>query len=562
MAFNLSSEMVVLGGAIGTARKFELFRELTGDNWRLNLAQLSSRMADFIDANKLDANCDAGLPYFDGPLRCSDRLRAAGRLLDFSHGYRLAPIIAPLSAEALKKEGIATACRPPSSGYAPNVVSECALDAPRLRKHLSTLLAGLPVKADRSVEILKKDIRRSALSIDYDRRLYVPDRGGPITGTLLGDFGAFLDYKFREYDYFVGVYDAVVNITQIQCGRNYPFPNQSDQLHACRDRLSEELYQLIGVRDNPKGRYLFARMAERELGNQGGLRYAYDPMPAEDRDMRIIFEGLTKPGLATGIGKESLGEVISTEREFFDHLKAEGFEPTAPPEGGRSLLALIMDDPEFWAHELVNRATARLVTLEQQADAIYAARETDPELRESANTGLMGAGALLLRTATYKYPTFTFAPSTAPEPWFWRNLIPYELAFDFVDGDIQVFWQPTLSFKYFNAGLRFGLGFTGGVFSTSGEEARENYGTVGLDLTRNVPLAVFSGWGITPAIYHSWEDPKIVDQTTFGLDVHANLLNNRLRISVGARDVNEVSDTLFVTIGVADLPGIIYWLSR
>ena len=76
-------------------------------------------------------------------------------------------------------------------------------------------------------------------------------------------------------------------------------------------------------------------------------------------------------------------------------------------------------------------------------------------------------------------------------------------------------------------------------------------------------MAFFSGWGITPAVYHSWKNPEIGDQTTFGLDVHANLLANRLRISLGARDiVNDANDTFFVTIGITDLPGIIYWLSR
>ena len=75
--------------------------------------------------------------------------------------------------------------------------------------------------------------------------------------------------------------------------------------------------------------------------------------------------------------------------------------------------------------------------------------------------------------------------------------------------------------------------------------------------------ALFSGWGITPAVYHQWTEPETVDQTTFGLDVHVNFLKNRVRISLGARDViNNADDTIFLTIGIADLPGLIYWMSR
>jgi hypothetical protein len=45
--------------------------------------------------------------------------------------------------------------------------------------------------------------------------------------------------------------------------------------------------------------------------------------------------------------------------------------------------------------------------------------------------------------------------------------------------------------------------------------------------------------------------------------VHANLFKNRVRISLGARDViNDADDTIFLTIGIADLPGLVYWLSR
>jgi hypothetical protein len=45
--------------------------------------------------------------------------------------------------------------------------------------------------------------------------------------------------------------------------------------------------------------------------------------------------------------------------------------------------------------------------------------------------------------------------------------------------------------------------------------------------------------------------------------VHVNLIKNRVRVSLGARDIiNEAGDTVFLTIGIADLPGLFYWMSR
>jgi hypothetical protein len=563
LTFDLTSEAVVLGGAIGTARKYELYRELTSENWKLNLPQLTYEIADIIDANKLNVKCLSALPYFDSQLKCSDRLRYTGRLLEFAYSYRITPIKEPMSSQALLQNRIATKCRPSSADAVQGFISECIIDIPRLREQLANVLTDLSAKAVPQRENIKIDIQRSTLSIDSDRSIHVTSRGGPITGLLLGDFGAFLEYKFREFDYLVGIYDAIMNFTNFQCERNFPSKSRLDQFMGCRDRLSGELYHLLGVADDLKSRYVFALMAKQEFGKQGGLRYAYDPMPQEDRDIRIIHEGLNRSILSHEESKTKLEGPLSTERKFFEYLKTQGFEPTPPSEGGKSMLALIMDDPGYWSHELVKRVTRRLAYLEKQAETIYRAREPDPEKREKANTAIMGAGALVLRTATYKYPKFTFSPSTAPEDWLWRNIIPYETAFDFAEGDLLILWQPTWNFKTTNAGIRFGLGFAGGVINSTASERRENYGIIGLDLTRIVKTAFFSGWGITPAVFHNWRNPEDGDQTTFGFDVHANLFNNRLRIGLGARDaVHDADDTIFLTIGIADLPGLVYWLSR
>jgi len=361
----------------------------------------------------------------------------------------------------------------------------------------------------------------------------------------------------------VGVSDAIVTISDIQCKGYFPADDQRGLRHTCRDQLSKKLYTLTGVAENPKSRYAFALAARQEFGKEGGLRWAYDPMPPADRDIRIIFEGLHKTYLSAGQGDTTSEGQLSNERVFFEFLKAEKFEPTPDPEGGTSLLTAIMADPEYWSTEMVKRVTERLVYLEKQAEAVYRAREPDPEKQEKANTGLMGTGALALRTATYKYPAFTFSPSTAPDSWVWRNLIPYEVAFDLSESDTLIFWQPTWRITDFTAGARMGLGFTGGLLTSNADTSRENYGVLGLDLTKMEKKWVFSGWGITPAVYHYWENPTLGDQTTFGLDAHVNLLKNRLRVSLGARDLlDRAGDTLFLTIGITDLPGFVYWLSQ
>jgi hypothetical protein len=563
LTYDLASEITILGGAVGTARRYELYKELTGENWRLNLSQLTRETADMIDANRDGMRCDSLLPYFDRQLNCSDRLRYAARLLEFTHSHRITPIITPLSAQQLLQEKIATTCLPPSKTADPSIVSTCTIDAPRFRKQLAGALAKLSVEISPEENELTTDIQRSALSIDSDRLIHLTSRGNPVTGLLLDSFGAFFDYKFREFDYYAGVYDAIVVIADNQCTRDYPSSSQHTQRSDCRDRLSEQLYNLLGVPDNPKSRYAFALMARQEFSEEGAMRFAYAPMPPEDRDLRIIFEGLNQSFLAGDGDEAEIDAGESAESTFFKHLRAEGFEPTPPPEGGKSLLHLIMDDPDYWSNELVKRATNRLIYLAQQAEDIYQAREPDPEKRETAHTALTGAGSLALRTVTYKYPKFTFSPSTAPESWIWRNIIPYEAAFDLVDGDTLLFWQPTWNFGQINAGVRFGLGFTGGIFDSDADNQGGNFGLLGVDLTRNEKTGLFSGWGVTPFIHHNWQQPADADQTSLGLDVHVNFFKNRIRVGLGAWDiVNNAGDNLFLMVGIADLPGLIYWMSR
>jgi predicted acylesterase/phospholipase RssA len=56
---------------------------------------------------------------------------------------------------------------------------------------------------------------------DTDKKLVLSSRYHPITGQYLGHFGAFLDQNFREYDYHVGVYDAIYHIAAA-FKRTYP----------------------------------------------------------------------------------------------------------------------------------------------------------------------------------------------------------------------------------------------------------------------------------------------------------------------------------------------------
>jgi hypothetical protein len=547
---------------LGTARRYELYREFTSDHWTLSLSDLAAALAGRLADGRRDVECADALPFFDANPSCPEALRHAARLLELAYGGRVAVLGEPYSVRKLQGAGIARDCRRPSNQ--PRAGQRvCALEPQRLRDSLARGLIAVLERANLAEDPLMQRVQRSRLAVHNDRSLRVSSRGAPVTGSLLGTFGAFLDAKFRAYDYYVGVYDAVIAISESVCRMQLASVRELAVRHACLDEASGQFYAQLAIDTDPAGRYVFAQLARAEFERHGLLRYAYQPAPAEDRDMRIVYEGLALTLQAGDLSPEASQGVFFVEQVFFRHLKEAGFVPTPTDDGRAPLLAHVMADPEQWSYELVRRATGRLVHLEQDARGIFAAREPEPTKREESLVGVLGASAHLLRSVTYKYPDYSFAPSTAPEEWFWRNLIPYELAIDMVEGDTLLIWQPSWSLSpHALFALRAGLGFSRGFLDAAGDVERGNYAVVGPELTRLTGRQLLSGWGAGLGYYYAFDAPSTGSRDSIGGDLHVSWFTDRVRLSLGTRDFGAARDNWFLSVGLTDLPGLMYWLTR
>jgi len=425
MAFNLFSESSMLVGALGTARKFELYRETTSGNWRFNLSQLAYQLAQIVELKHRDFDCGRELPYFDQPVTCAEAIHRTGRLLEIAYDRIKPDILPPYSPQRLVEAGVADNCVQSVENSESKPRIECRLDIRQFRDQIADALLSIIKRGGIADKRLSANIGRSRQSIHADRVLRVSSRGAPITGTLLGAFASFLEFKFREYDYYVGVYDAITMVTDNLCSLQYPPKQQAEDFRRCTDKIGLQLYDAVGVGDDARGRYVFARLAENEYSKDDLFRFSYSPLPPADRDMQIIYDGLATALEAGDVSDNGDKRFLAAEGSFFAYLKAENFSPTETEDGAEPLLAQIIADPDTWATEMTRRVTARLVYLERQAADIFAAREPDQDLRKQSYTPLMGVAAHLLQSTTYKYPGFTFSPSTSPEDWIWRNIMPY-----------------------------------------------------------------------------------------------------------------------------------------
>lgn len=564
MEFSAMSESELLVGFLGTARRYELFRELTSDSWQLNLSEINYKLGKILKQRDIALDCQKELPYFDRLFDCPEALFRAGQLLEIAYDRTSTIIDAPYSVERLRQAGIIDQCKSLANSTGTQSRISCTFNTNQYRKQLSDAVLTLVEKAKLTQIKIYSDIQKSQLSMRNDRVLRVSSRSAPITGTLLEDFGSFLDYKFREYDYYVGVYDGLIMTARNMCSLQYSLDYQSNEYKQCFDTVAKQLFTLLGLDTDSRGRYVFAGLALREYGEEKLLSFAYQPMPPADDDMRIIHQGLEQ-ALAAG----------ESEKVFFKYLKAEGFVPTTREKPKKSrlvelvtidekpLMEQIIDDPDTWTTELTRRVTTRLVYLEEQADIIYADREPDKSKRERSHAPALGAAAFVLQSSTFRYPQATFSPSTASDNWFWRNVIPYELAFDLAEGDLLLTWQPTVSLsKKDLLSARLSLGFPGGLFQSSADVARENFLAVGIDYTRQTSNPYISSYGLTPTWYHSFKQPEIGDRNTYGGDIHVGFLKDRFRIGIGTRDFENASDAWFLTLGITDIPGMFYWLTR
>lgn len=562
MEYGLRSEIHLLVDALGTARTYELYRELSSETWTGNIVQISSQISSLLKKEKDTRTCNELLPYFSETISCIDATKLAGNLLEAAYTHIDLAVRKPFSITRLQKTGLLQSCTSIANVDTNSEDINCFIDYRKYREDYAGRLLNLISEVQSHNASLLNGIQYSQSSINTDRTLQVTSRGGPIVGELLSGFAAFLDYKFRAHDYYVGVYDAVVLASRTVCEQQSSLNDQNKNFKQCLNALAKRFYFSLGLDADVNGKYLFALLAQTEFGATDDLQFAYKPMPQKSEDINAIHTALA--AVRKSFDEENREPaMMSSAIDFFYHLKQLGFTPSITT--GEPLMAEILEDPDTWSYELTVRITNRLNYLEQESSRIIANRDAESRQQTDQWSEILGGSSYVLRAATYKYPTFDFSPSTAPKGWFPRNIIPYEVAIDLLEGDILLSWQPTWSLnKYNNVGIRASIGIADGLIRSSQEDddKSENYYAIGLDFTHLTHSGVISSWGITPTYFELFESPESGKRNSFGGDIHIGFLQNRLRLAVGNKGTDDANDNWYFLIGLDDLPGLIYWFSR
>ena len=137
LEYSLGSESHLLIDAYGTARKYELYREITSPDWQLNLSDLSYELADRLDEAGTRTDCSTQVPLFGEPLTCADAIRHAGHLLEITYTRATVPVTPPFSVERLRAAGLVQRCDRSEAAVGLPVLAECVIDPSVFRRPLS-----------------------------------------------------------------------------------------------------------------------------------------------------------------------------------------------------------------------------------------------------------------------------------------------------------------------------------------------------------------------------------------------------------------------------------------
>ena len=351
---------------------------------------------------------------------------------------------------------------------------------------------------------------------DKNKKIEISSRYFPITGMFLDHFGAFLDRGFREYDYYIGVYDSIVN------GAKYTCANIPNSEH-CQQVIRVKNYRLLSKKSN-RAKYILNLLSSEEFGYPFESKtYATEP------DLLAIFHAIKS------LNYQDMEEFY----RFIENLNHEQYQAQ------NSYLKHTLEHPNEWYRQPFSSIMHRIVSLEKKNSGNLS--------KALSSITAYGTGALYKTKSGYQYN-----PISAPLDYdkFWVKTFPYELAFS----------KNLLSLGYENY---YYLDTKNPLIPRAFEikpsisfilnEVNDQVDFFRCDFNLNYELKkdlITLGFGAST--YRDLSN-SIDNEIGFGSNIYLDFLDI-LRISYVKRDNYQGKDD-FIYFGINDIPSFIYWMS-
>ncbi len=346
-----------------------------------------------------------------------------------------------------------------------------------------------------------------------DKEIHLSDRYFPLTGKLLEHFGAFLDRGFRDYDYFVGVYGAIVNSAAYAC-------KGKDEV--CFKKAKRAIYDIL-VKDSKRGRGFLNYLSSEEFG------YAFEEDDFEvDEDLLKIYQSIQNITLND----------MQDFHTFIDNLNKNKY--VAKNKYLRHALAY----PDEWYRESLSFIVQRIVALE---------RKNSTNLSKAISAvGAYTAGSFYRHKSGY-----TYNPVSAPldQDKLWVKMLPYEVALG--KNLLSIGYENYYYFKHDKPYLPKAIELKPSLsFELYDKIDQVHFARVDLNLNFEIKKD-FIALGFGPSLYKDF-DRTIDSEIDTGFNAYLDVLN-MVRVTAAKRDDYQGQDW-YIYVGVNDIPSFIYWM--
>ena len=359
---------------------------------------------------------------------------------------------------------------------------------------------------------------------NHKRTLILSSRYHPITGKYLEHFAAFLDKNFRDYDYYVGVYDAIYHLATSLLKR----PQYKQ--HFTQETLMEELKVRLDLHKNSEALTAYTLFRNTE--------FKHISVPTTDR-FSAIFNAFNR--------QKRDAKRYDTEafKSFLTKLDIQYL-----PHSKDSFLAHAKKDVEHWYKKPSRNIINRVTTLENDRAKIY-----KEHLSFARMTTL---SAWVASTFVAKKDGWDILPLHVPEDEGkagFRTVLrflPGELASDVKNGGV--------SFGYtalYYANLEYLSGFEAKAAYVVGDRSSD---FVRMDVDAFYEYDDFIKFGVGASFFGDMEGSFYKEDTAYGFNTYVDFMDI-FRFTYVKRKGN-IDKNDYIYFGVENIPSLIYWLNR
>jgi len=352
-----------------------------------------------------------------------------------------------------------------------------------------------------------------------DKQIHLSSRYFPITGKFLEHFGAFLDVGFREYDYYVGVYDATINAAKYACEYG---KGKDQKRELCEQKARTYIYNIL-TKDSEKSKHFLNLLSREEFGSP------FDKGTYEANASLVeIFEAIKD----TEVGD------IDDYHDFIENLRKSDFKPT------NKFLKHTLAHPDNWYRKPLTSIVQRIVTLEDKNS-------------KNLSSAIASVAAYTAGSFYRTKSGLTYNPVSAPldKEKLWVKALPYEFAltknmFSFGYEYYYYFDHDTF---YLPRAIEVKPSM---LFEMSNRDDQVNFARVDFNLHYDIKKD-FIMIGAGPSVYRDFSN-ELDKNVGLGFNAYVDLLNI-LRITYTKRD-DYVGREHNVYFGINDIPSFIYWV--